>query len=266
MIRVSNLEFRVCATTLFMQLPKEFTTVTTMSKLLALVIFITFPLFGFLLGMNYQAMLSGGKDHILGPTTPPEQVGCTMDAKICPDGTAVGRMPPSCEFVPCPDSNTQPDVTQTQSIREFGGCHIGGCSGQLCTDQEDAVSTCEYLESYGCYSYTKTICDRQGDGMCGWTQTPELLKCLQNPSEQTTPGTKDSTDTSCMDVYGGMAEATCASVPPTGRACSTDADCTTSCSRGCINVNWTPNTRIMECMAEPMYSCACVNQICIKAK
>lgn len=29
-------------------------------------------------------------------------VACTMEAKICPDGSAVGRMPPSCEFAPCP--------------------------------------------------------------------------------------------------------------------------------------------------------------------
>jgi hypothetical protein len=27
---------------------------------------------------------------------------CTMDAKQCPDGSWVGRVPPSCEFAPCP--------------------------------------------------------------------------------------------------------------------------------------------------------------------
>lgn len=27
---------------------------------------------------------------------------CTMEAKICPDGTAVGRTGPNCEFAPCP--------------------------------------------------------------------------------------------------------------------------------------------------------------------
>jgi hypothetical protein len=29
-------------------------------------------------------------------------VFCTMDAKACPDGSYVGRVGPSCEFVPCP--------------------------------------------------------------------------------------------------------------------------------------------------------------------
>lgn len=29
-------------------------------------------------------------------------VACTTDAMICPDGTAVGRVGPNCEFAPCP--------------------------------------------------------------------------------------------------------------------------------------------------------------------
>ncbi len=29
-------------------------------------------------------------------------VACTMEAKICPDGTGVGRTGPNCEFAPCP--------------------------------------------------------------------------------------------------------------------------------------------------------------------
>lgn len=32
---------------------------------------------------------------------------CTMDAKICPDGTSVGRSGPSCDFVACPPPNTE---------------------------------------------------------------------------------------------------------------------------------------------------------------
>ncbi len=29
-------------------------------------------------------------------------VACTMEAKICPDGSSVGRTGPNCEFTPCP--------------------------------------------------------------------------------------------------------------------------------------------------------------------
>lgn len=31
-----------------------------------------------------------------------DQVACTMEAKICPDGSAVGRSGPKCEFAECP--------------------------------------------------------------------------------------------------------------------------------------------------------------------
>ncbi len=36
-------------------------------------------------------------------TTPPseEVVFCQKDVKVCPDGSTVGRVPPSCEFAPC---------------------------------------------------------------------------------------------------------------------------------------------------------------------
>ncbi|MDO8633666.1 MAG: hypothetical protein Q7K34_00030 [archaeon] len=30
-------------------------------------------------------------------------VACTLEAKICPDGSAVGRVGPNCEFAPCPE-------------------------------------------------------------------------------------------------------------------------------------------------------------------
>ena len=32
----------------------------------------------------------------------PEMVACTADAKLCPDGSSVGRIGPNCEFVECP--------------------------------------------------------------------------------------------------------------------------------------------------------------------
>lgn len=34
-----------------------------------------------------------------------EQVFCTQDAKLCSDGSAVGRVSPNCEFAPCPKEN-----------------------------------------------------------------------------------------------------------------------------------------------------------------
>ncbi len=36
---------------------------------------------------------------------------CTMEAKICPDGSAVGRSGPNCEFAACPVANPPVNIT-----------------------------------------------------------------------------------------------------------------------------------------------------------
>lgn len=38
-------------------------------------------------------------------TRPSEPIACTMEAKLCPDGSAVGRGGPDCEFAACPPDN-----------------------------------------------------------------------------------------------------------------------------------------------------------------
>ncbi len=59
-----------------------------------------------------------------------------------------------------------------------GACFIGGCSSQICSDQVDMASTCEWREEYACYQ--KSICERQPTRECGWRKTPELMSCLVN--------------------------------------------------------------------------------------
>lgn len=44
------------------------------------------------------------------------RVACTMEAKICPDGSAVGRSGPSCAFAPCPDASETPRAKLDQTI------------------------------------------------------------------------------------------------------------------------------------------------------
>src|SRR3989344_8438479 len=46
----------------------------------------------------------------------PEGVACTMEAKICPDGSAVGRVAPTCEFAACPE--IKPPITTKESVIE----------------------------------------------------------------------------------------------------------------------------------------------------
>lgn len=42
---------------------------------------------------------------------PDTEVACTLDAKVCPDGTLVGRVGPNCEFAPCPSYSEDIKVT-----------------------------------------------------------------------------------------------------------------------------------------------------------
>jgi len=42
------------------------------------------------------------------PLPPAGPVACTMEAKLCPDGSAVGRTGPNCEFAACPAATTTP--------------------------------------------------------------------------------------------------------------------------------------------------------------
>lgn len=55
-------------------------------------------------------------------------------------------------------------------------CMKTGCSGQVCSDKE-VITTCEYRTEYECYK--KATCERQANGDCGFTQTPELVACLK---------------------------------------------------------------------------------------
>ncbi|MFA5131215.1 MAG: GerMN domain-containing protein [Patescibacteria group bacterium] len=52
-------------------------------------------------------------------------VACTMEAKICPDGSAVGRSGPNCEFAPCPsEATTSPNELKPSVSLYFGNSNF----------------------------------------------------------------------------------------------------------------------------------------------
>jgi hypothetical protein len=55
-------------------------------------------------------------------------------------------------------------------------CMKTGCSRQVCSDEE-VITTCEFKTEYECYK--RAACERQKNGECGFTQTPELTACLK---------------------------------------------------------------------------------------
>ena len=57
-------------------------------------------------------------------------------------------------------------------------CSVGGCSGQLCLQKEDAqniITTCEYREEYGCYKLNSCGCVKN---KCQWAENKEFNNCL----------------------------------------------------------------------------------------
>lgn len=72
--------------------------------------------------------------------------------------------------LPMPDLGPQPVAAE---------CYVGGCSGQICSDEQGVASTCEFRAEDACYQTAK--CERQATGECGWTDTTALRLCLSNP-------------------------------------------------------------------------------------
>ncbi|MFH0979473.1 MAG: hypothetical protein V1803_00820 [Candidatus Roizmanbacteria bacterium] len=109
-----------------------------MKKVFVILLFITLCSLFFIFGINYQRIINSKKT----PTpTPIENVSCTLEAKICPDGSSVGRVPPDCEFAPCPET------TQPSGEKIFCGGFAGvecpeGYECQLEGSYPDAGGTC----------------------------------------------------------------------------------------------------------------------------
>ncbi len=65
-------------------------------------------------------------------------VACTEEAKLCPDGSAVGRTGPNCEFAPCPgeECSTNADCVPAQCCHATSCVPAGEapkCDGVACT-------------------------------------------------------------------------------------------------------------------------------------
>lgn len=73
---------------------------------------------------------------------PHDPVACTMEAKICPDGSSVSRTGPNCEFAPCPGEPgyTPPPVRPTPMPGPSGGGTEPGVGGSSEPGGADGVS------------------------------------------------------------------------------------------------------------------------------
>ena len=80
----------------------------------------------------------------------------------------------ACDWiVPCGDGlECVNNICEKQETE----CFVGGCSGQICSNRPDVITTCEMMPWYVCYR--DAICEVQDEGICGWTMTEELEQCL----------------------------------------------------------------------------------------
>lgn len=122
------------------------------------------------LGILLPVIVAGGillcQEKVVAP------VACTMEAKICPDGSAVGRSGPKCEFTACPtatgdstaDTNTPTQIANPASVN----CLNAG--GQLVIDKRGDGG------EYGlCYFQDNRACEEwammRGDCPIGGVKT-----------------------------------------------------------------------------------------------
>lgn len=70
----------------------------------------------YILLMSVIIILVAGTVLLRGNKNESEFSACTMEAKLCPDGSAVGRTGPQCEFAPCPEIVVVPPVATTGDV------------------------------------------------------------------------------------------------------------------------------------------------------
>jgi len=67
-------------------------------------------------------------------------VACTQEAKLCPDGSSVGRIGPNCEFAPCPGENGQTTAVLSEA-------EARAIAERTCIKGGESLSTGAYNEN-----------------------------------------------------------------------------------------------------------------------
>ncbi len=116
-----------------------------------------------------------------------KSIACTEDARICPDGTAVVRVGPNCEFEKCPDEQI------VGGDKDEHGC-IGSAGYTWNKTKQECVREWEETLKHacielGCSSNNLFAGSKNSDKYyncdCGWAKTinPENLICFSSDNE-----------------------------------------------------------------------------------
>lgn len=72
-----------------------------------------------------------------------EQEVCTLEVKVCPDGSEVGRIPPTCEFAPCPQEREDEVEVMKPEDRREENAPVSQVEGNNDIDEdEEAIPYC----------------------------------------------------------------------------------------------------------------------------
>lgn len=121
----------------------------------------------FLLAIVVTLTLAGCSLNPLARRGIASQGVCTKEAKLCPDGSSVGRQGPNCEFAPCPENanqnaNTnQTDIANPASVN----CEEEGGTLEIRTDATGGqVGYCKFSDGSECeeWAFYRDEC-RQGN-------------------------------------------------------------------------------------------------------
>lgn len=201
-----------------------------------------------------------------------EPVFCTMDAKQCPDGSFVSRVPPDCEFAPCPgeQETKEPAEQEFNPALAHWQCEDGSwvqrpeqCFVNYCEMDAD----CQLIGVKNMCGPYKIAAPKTMhkppvfyENRCGAERCVEVTAACADPSELHEFVTKAA----CVNAH-------CVTLPEK-QECETDADCAfnSACHpTACVPKSQAPPSAGVMCTEECRPgsldcggSCACVDGYC----
>ncbi|MDO8686902.1 MAG: hypothetical protein Q7K11_01705 [Candidatus Berkelbacteria bacterium] len=130
-----------------------------------------------------------GKSAGLKPQSPETPRACTDEAMVCPDGSAVGRTGPNCEFAACPSTNKS-DTTrepsgsaETANWKTYTNSKIG-----IEFKYPPIWQISDYVDNYGFVIIDKSIIEiPAGTEFMAKTMTIGINQCLNATTNEKLP-------------------------------------------------------------------------------